>query len=249
MGSQTTPASRRHLGAVMAAIVTVAVVLGVAVLTNRDAGSPSAGSGPRPEPTVLGEQTLDIDLGAVTDPTVIAGCLTPAFATDVAEVEVLYAVSQRTSDGNAPSLLLRNADGDLRLCDAAGPDSPGRLPVPAASDTEPVAFVGNGRAAWDCTGRTFDGYTSTLWLAVGPQVDRVQQRFVVDGAEGPWFTTRARAGYAHLQTWLEGPLKKGTRIDVQSRVLDAAGEPVRQSALPTAARPLAGCAGGDAQIG
>lgn len=249
MGSQTTGVARRHLGAVTAAIVTVAVVLGVAVLTSGDSGSPSASAGPRPEPTVLGEQTLDIDLGAVTDPDVIGSCLAPSFASDVSEVDVLYGVEQRTADGSAPVLLLRNADGDLRLCDAAGPDSPAQLPVPTPTDAEPVAHLSNGRAAWECTGRTLDGYTATSWLAVGPQVDRVQQRFLVDGAAGPWFTTRARGGYAHLQTWLDGPLRKGTAIAVQHRVLDAAGEPVAQSTLRTARQPLAGCAGGDAQIG
>ena len=36
---------------------------------------------------------------------------------------------------------------------------------------------------------------------------------------------------------------------MEQRVLDSAGEPVSQSAIPTAKQPLAGCSGGDAQIG
>ena len=249
MGPRTTPAARRHVGAVMAAIVAVAVVLGVAALVNRGADAPTTAGTPGQQPTVLGEQTLDIDLGDVTDPTAIADCLPRELAEDVSDVDVLYGVQQRTSDGSAPTLLLRNAAGRVRLCDAAGPDNAAQMPAPTANDSEPVVTLGNGQASWDCTGRTLERYTATSWLAVGPQVDRVQQRFVVDGVEGPWFTTRAQGGYAHLQTWLDGPLKKRARIAVQNRVLDAAGQVVEQSTLPTVPQPLAGCAGGDAQIG
>jgi len=147
------------------------------------------------------------------------------------------------------SLNVRNAAGDLRLCDAAGPDSPAVVPVPEVSDRSPVAFLTNGRAAWDCSGRTVDGYTSTLWLAVGSRVDRVEQRYVVDGEPGPWFGTTARNGYAHLQTWLTGPVTGAATLGVQQRVLDADGAPVAQDALPTNRQPLPGCRDGDVQIG
>lgn len=39
------------------------------------------------------------------------------------------------------------------------------------------------------------------------------------------------------------------RPAMEQRVLDSAGDPVSQSVVPTAKQPLAGCSGGDAQIG
>jgi hypothetical protein len=249
MGAPGTPPSRGRAGAVLAAVLAAAVILGgaaVVALTRPDGPRPAApaagGSTPAADPV------LDIDAGELSDAEAIAACSTAGFAGG-ADVTVLYAVRQRTEDGSAPVVLLRNAAGDLRLCDAAGPDAPAQAPVPQASEQDPVAFLTNGRAAWDCSGTTVDGYTATLWLAVAPQVDLVQQRYVVRGHPGPWFSTTARDGYAHLQTWLAGPLGEGAALAVQHRVLDAAGTPIAQDALPTRRQPLAGCTGGDAQIG
>ena len=90
----------------------------------------------------------------------------------------------------------------------------------------------------------------STWLAVSSDVHVVQQRYWVDGVPGPWFSTRARNGYAHLQTWLVGPEPAGSRFAEQYRVLDASGRELRQTALPTRQKPLAGCPGkGSAQIG
>ena len=88
------------------------------------------------------------------------------------------------------------------------------MPVPTATDSDPVAFLTNGRLSWDCDGRTLKRHTSTTWISVAD---------------------RAAPKKADLQ--------------MEQRVLDSAGDPVSQSVVPTAKQPLAGCSGGDAQIG
>lgn len=250
-----TPASRRRNGAVIVAALGVVAVAVAGFAVGQLAGPDTSDAGQAGPPVVLGteavrepEPTLDLDLGP-TDPQDVAECLIPRFADDAASVEVLYGVRQRTSDGSAAVLVLRNAEGELRLCDVNGGDSPSQLPVPSAGDGEPVVFLSNGRASWDCDGRWLDGYADTTWLAVSPEVDKVQQRFVVDGEPGDWFSTRAQDGYAHLQTWLDGPFAKNTMIKVEHRVLDGSGEEVGQSALPTGPQRLEGCQGADVQIG
>jgi hypothetical protein len=229
---------------VVAAVAAALAVTGLAACGN--ASDPE--TTPVPEPTVLGEQVFALDLGAVPDEEALSVCSSPKFAKD-GPVEVLYGVRQATEDGAVPVVLLRNDEGDLRLCDVEGPDSPSQYPVPVASEAQPVVFLTNGRAAWDCTGQKLERYTSTTWLAVGPEVATVEQRFVVDGAEGPWFSTEPVDGYAHLQTWEVGPLPKRTDLTVETRVLDAEGEPVPQDALPVGAREVGWCEDGDVEIG
>ncbi len=248
---QQDSAPRRRLGAIIGTVLAVAVVVaGASALTMADPEpAPSPDDTPATTSTADDEQTLDLDLGRVTDPAALATCLADDFATDLGSVDVLYAVEQRSVDGSSPVLLLRNAGGELRMCDAAGPDRPAQLPLPEASDAEPVAFLTNGRMAWDCSDTTVASYTATTWLAVVPGVARVQQRFWVDGAPGPWFSTAASGGYAHLQTWLDGPLAEGVELEVEHRVLDHDGDPFAQSALPSGRQPLTGCTGDDAQIG
>lgn len=247
MGSPNSSTSRRRVGAVAASVVAVAAVVTGAAALARDGSEPDAS--PRTSPPAAQEEPrVDLDLGPVADADVTA-CLSGGFAPDAGSVDVLYGVQQRSADGSAPVLLLRNASGELRLCDVAGPDSPAQLPLPEATSDEPVAFLTNGRKAWSCDGATVDGYTSSTWLTVGPAVATVQERFWVDGVPGPWFSSEAQDGYAHLQTWLDGPLPQGTELGVQHRVLDADGEPVAQSALPTGTQLLPGCTDGDVQIG
>jgi hypothetical protein len=248
MGAPATPPSRRRVAAVIGAVLAVGVIVGGAALAGLGGPDRTSEAAPRaPRTAPAAEPVLDLDAGELSDLEARAACSTETFAAGQ-DVTVLYAVRQRTEAGDSPVVLLRNSAGDLRLCDAAGPDAPAVLPLPEASDRAPVAFLSNGRAAWDCSGTTVDGYTATLWLAVGPQVDRVQQRYVVSGQPGPWFSTRARNGFAHLQTWLSGPVAEGATLAVQQRVLDESGAPVAQDALP-GRRPLAGCRDGDVQIG
>lgn len=247
MGSPKSSMSRRRFGAVVASVVAVAAVVTGASALARGGSEPDA-SPQASAPAARQDPGVDLDLGPVADADVTA-CLAGGFASDAGSVDVLYGERQRSADGSAPVLLLRNGSGELRLCDVAGPDSPAQLPLPEVTTDQPVAFLTNGRKAWDCDGTTMNGYTATTWLTVGPTVATVQERFWVDGVAGPWFRTEAQGGYAHLQTWLDGPLPKGTELGVQHRVLDADGAPVAQSALPTATQPLPGCTDGDVQIG
>ena len=83
---------------------------------------------------------------------------------------------------------------------------------------------------------------------VSPDVATVRERFWVAGVPGPWFETRAHGGYAHLQTWLQGPEPRSTYAQ-QFQVLDADGTAVPQTALPTGKQPLPGCQGGSVEIG
>lgn len=245
MGSPESSAARRHTGAVVAVVLAVTVVVAGAASLARSGSeprpAPAAPAAPAPDPVV------DLDRGPVTDADVQA-CSSGGFAGS-GGVEVLYGVRQRSADGDVPVLVLRNDAGDLRLCDVAGPDSPAQLPLPEASTTEPVVFLSNGRKSWDCDGTTVQRYSATTWLAVTPEVSTVQERFWTDGQAGPWFTTTAQGGYAHLQTWLDGPLAEGTELAVQTRALDADGRPVARSGLAPGRQPLAGCTDGDVQIG
>ncbi len=231
---------------VAAAALGVAVaVVGVSAL--RDSGSGTATAGPAAEPTVLGDELLVLDRGVVSDVDAVRSCATKAFA-GPRPVEVMYGVRQLDADSEAPVVVLRNAAGELRLCDAAGPDSPAQAPVPSASEAEPVVFLG-ARAAWDCTRARLDRYSAATWLAVDDQVATVRQRLWVDGEPGPWFTTEAVNGFAHVAAWEDGPLPKGTELAAQYDVLDADGGAVAQDALPVDPEPVGWCEDGDVQIG
>jgi hypothetical protein len=212
------------------------------------------GSDQRPGPIAAhsaADSANALDLGATTADDVV-GCLTPGFSTDPSEVDVLYGVQQRRLGGSNPVLVLRNPAGDIRLCDQFGGDSPSEAPLPTASPEDPVVFLSSGRAEWSCQGtsKVLDHFQKSTWLAVSPDVVTVRQRYWVDGSPGRWFDTQVQHGYAHLQTWVEGPMPAGTKFAEEYRVLDAAGNDVRQTALPTQRTPLPGCTtGGTAQIG
>jgi len=235
-------------------IVSIAALVGGLVLSAGLLKSLTSDNGPAaPSATAVlassDDSVIDLDLGATDD---LTSCLSPDFASDASSVTVLYGVQQRQLDGEGPVLVLRNATGDLRLCDASGPDSPAESPLPTASPETPVAFLSTGRSAWTCAGssRTLDRFEQTTWLVTSPDVATVGQRYWVDGTPGPWFETSAVGGYAHLQTWLEGPEPAGTVFAQQYRVLDADGDVVPQTALPTKKAVLPGCSrAGSAQIG
>lgn len=235
------------------AVVVAALVVGGAALKVAGGGHdarPSA-SAQLSASSQLPDGTLDLDLGPVTDPAAIAACLAPDFASDPAEVSVVYGQVQKTRDGSVPVLVLRNTAGEIRLCDVFGGDYPSKAPRDEASAAAPVAFYASGRRDWNCeeSTRTLRHFTMTEWLSVAGRVQTVRTRFVVAGTPGPWFTTKAVDGLAHLQAWLDGPLAPGTRVMVQHQVLDADGHRVPQKALPGHQR-LPGCsAGGSAQIG
>ncbi len=238
-------------------MVTAALAVGAIVVAGSAAGFALAGpdTGPDTDDDDASSSTqdavaaavpdLDLDLGPVADPMAAAAkCL----GEDSSSAQALYAVEQRTESGAVPVLVLDRGDGDLLFCDMDGMDRPAVMPVPTATDSDPVAFLTNGRLSWDCDCMILKRHTSTTWLSVADEVAEVQQRYWVDGEAGPWFTTAAQDGYAHLQAWLTGPPEKAD-LQMEQRVLDSAGEPVSQSTIPTAKQPLAGCSGGDAQIG
>lgn len=241
----------RILPVVSIAALVGALVVGAASLKSltgpaEQPASPPVAAGPSADPTVV-----DLDLGPTSEADVTS-CLTPGFAADAAEVDVLYGVEQRRLGGSSPVLVLRNAAGDVRLCDQFGGDSPSQAPLATASPAHPVAFLSNGRSSWSCAGTTkvLNRFEQSTWLAVAPEVSTVQQRYLVGGVPGAWFTSRAQDGYVHLQSWLEGPEPASTRFAEQFRVLDASGDDVPQTALPTRQSLLPGCSkGGSAQIG
>ena len=234
-------------------VIVAALFLGMSAMQRLNDVTAGGGQGNVPDGVArtASESTYDLDVGPVSDPAQIDACAGPDFAADPSEVEVLYGVLQRRPSGTSPVLVLRNAAGDVRLCDHFGADSPSQAPLPTASQQRPVVFFSNGRSAWKCegTGQVLDQFQMTSWLAVSPRVDEVQQRYTVDGVTGPWFTTKAQGGFVHLQSWLDGPQPADTTYAVQYRVRDASGGDVRQTALPTRPNPLAGCSGGSAEIG
>lgn len=239
---------------VAAAVLGVALtVVGASVLrdggpaTRADGPSAVPGRPPTGEPTVLGEELLGLDRGTLGEAEALRSCASPRFAGE-GPVEVLYGVRQVVADSEGPVVALRNADGELRLCDARGPDSPSQAPLPEVGASAPVAFL-NAGASWECTGDRLDRYTSATWLLVDDRVAGVRQRLWVDGDPGPWFTTEAVNGLVHVAAWVEGPLPAGTDLATQFELLDAAGEPVPQDMLPTTPAEVGWCADGDVQIG
>lgn len=242
----------RFLPAISIAALVAALVLGASslrALLGPDTDTPVA-TAPSIVPTDDPSLT-ELDLGA-TSPDDVTTCLTPEFATDVDTVDVLYGVRQHRLGGSSAVLVLRNADGDVRLCDQFGGDAPSQAPQPTTSSSDPVEFLSSGRASWTCEGSTqvLEKFEQSTWLVVSPDVATVQQRYWVGGVAGPWFETKAQGGYAHLQTWLEGPEPATTTYAQQFRVLDADGDVVDQDALPTVHSEMSGCSeGGSAQIG
>ncbi len=238
------------------ALVTAAAA-GAALLTG--AAQLHAAAGPAADPAgdhaagqasvrLAGGSADDVvlDRGPTTD---LTGCVDDRFATDPATVEVLYGVRQATPTGEARVLVVRNAVGRVRLCDMLGTDAPSVVPGTLPTTDRPVEQLSNGRRAWDCRGGAVHRLRTSQWLSVLGSVAVVRTRFVVGGRPQPWFVTRPADGIAHLQAWLDGPLRGHQRLAVQEQVLDAAGRPVRQTAVPTGRQPLTGCADGSAMIG
>jgi hypothetical protein len=231
-----------------AAVLVAALVLGAGslkALSGSDGPSPKLAADPSTSVSPTG--VTELDLGP-TDADDLAACTTPDFTPEGTDPEVLYGVRQLRLDGTSAVLALRNAEGDVRLCDRFGTDAPAQAPLPTPTAAEPVAFLSNGHAAWTCDGTRLRRFEQSTWLVVSPDVATVRERFWVAGVPGPWFETHAHGGYAHLQTWLQGPEPRSTYAQ-QFQVLDADGTAVPQTALPTGKQPLSGCQGGSGEIG
>ena len=238
----------RHLGR-REAIVAVAVaclVLLVSWVASRSVAqrdTPAADLAASPTPDTV--TALDVD-GEVTDDQ-IRGCLTRGFAPSLADVEVLYSTIQKTETGTSPVMVLRNSEGDLRLCDANGGDYPSQLPIEYADAAHPIRHLTNGRMGWDCNGSQLNAFNVTRWFSVAPGVDRVELRFVVDAAAGPWFSAKAEDGFVHVHGWLNQQ-QADAAVHLQVRVLDAEGGNVPQAEIATAPQPVMSCDGNDVEI-
>jgi len=233
----------RVLPVVGVAMLVAALVLGVGVVKKLSrADDPPARGAAGLSAAESPAGVTDLDLGP-TDARERAACAAPGFD------EVLYAERQLRFGGTSGVLVLRNAAGQVRLCDRFGSDTPSEAPLPTPTNDDPVVFLSNGRSAWTCDGTTLQRFEQSTWLAVTPDVATVRERFWVDGVPGTWFQTAAQGGYAHLQTWLQGP-RPDSRYAQQFQVLDAGGAVVPQTALPTGRTPLSGCRQhGSAEIG
>lgn len=194
------------------------------------------------------ESRVELDVSPVVTPAEVEQCLTRRFATDVADVEVLYSAVQKSEKGDVPVLVLRNQLGELRLCDSFGGDAPSVVPVQLADDATPVQYLSNGRQSWDCDGTRLSAFAISHWLSVGNVVDRVDLRFIIDGATRPWFSAAADQGFAHVHGWLSEQ-NDGATVAVQVRVLSSDGEVVPQETIPTEPQSITGCNGGDIDLG
>jgi len=239
----------RNLGRKEAAVAVAVACLLLLVswlasnFTGAKEGTELTASGASPDDAVL-----DIDISPVVSAADVQSCLVDSFATSPVDVKVRYSEIQKSERGDYPVLVLENRAGDLRLCDSFGGDRPSVAPLAYADAGKPVTFLSNGRQAWDCNGNTLAGFAVSQWLSVAPAVSRVQMRFVVNHSPGPWFSTEAQKGFAHLHAWLsdEGP---GVDLQWQVRVLDSKGALVEQQAFSTEPQALTGCDAGTLDLG
>ncbi len=244
--------TRRTVSGVATLAVVAALVIGAGMLVRLNRGGPgstdqvaASAPGATVEGPSLDDAEVTLDQGAVSQ-TALATCQGSPDAT------MLFSSRQATDTTPADVVVVRDADGEVRLCDGFGGDVPAESPLPVATEADPVAFLANGRSSWSCQGtdRVLERFRQSTWLAVAPSVHTIGERIFVDGVPGPWFTTTASGGYAHLQAWLVGPQPASTTYEVEYRVLDADGSVVPQRTLPTDRAPLAGCtAEGSAEIG
>jgi hypothetical protein len=243
------PAGARRNGlAVVAALTVAAVAVGVAAISFPP--DPSGDGGPAATTTSASEPSpdasvLEVDHGPGDDPDAVADCAGDGFADDPADVEVLYDVVQEAPDGTTPVLALRNAAGELRLCDMTGPDAPAVLPLPQSDAATPVVELTSGDRVWDCDETVLAGFRATTWLSTEPEVAEVAQRFVVDGTPGPWFSSTPVDGVGHLQVWLDRQAE-GAVIHLEQRALHADGSQVDTGWAGT--QRIAGCAGTDGEV-
>jgi len=196
----------------------------------------------------VGADVNELDVAATVTDDDIRACLTRPFARSLDEVSVLYSTVQLVEGGQTPVLILENTTGELRLCDVNGGDAPSMAPVELANAGTPVRYLSNGRMTWDCDGTKLSGFQVTNWYSVAPVVDRAELRFIIDGTTGPWFSARAQGGFVRVHGWL-GEQTDGAKVKLESRLLDANGDAVAQTEVPTDPQPIMACDGRSIQIG
>jgi hypothetical protein len=69
-------------------------------------------------------------------------------------------------------------------------------------------------------------WTTTLWLRVPKEVDRVRQRIVVDGKPQRWFSSAAVDGISFTQAWMAAPIKRSAVYTIDVQFLDSSGRAV-----------------------
>jgi hypothetical protein len=159
------------------------------------------------------------------------------------DAQVLFAQRQVSPIGPAPAILVENDRGDWWACDRYGGSAPATLPVPLATSNDAAVPFTTGWRSWDCEGTVLHRLQIGEWFSTAPEVATLRTRFVVDGAPGPWFSTSAYDGFAHLQAWLEGDLPAGTRIVLEHGFSDADGLEV-ETGMSQSGEPLPDCSDG-----
>lgn len=69
-------------------------------------------------------------------------------------------------------------------------------------------------------------WATPLWVKVPTVVDRVRQRLLVDGKPGPWFSSRVVDGLSFTQGWIDAPLSRSSKYELEVQFLDESGQPV-----------------------
>lgn len=70
-------------------------------------------------------------------------------------------------------------------------------------------------------------WATPLWVKVPTVVDRVRQRLLVDGKPGPWFSSRVVDGLSFTQGWIDAPLSRSSKYELEVQFLDESGQPVK----------------------
>lgn len=223
----------------------VAVAFAFATLLAMGIIGPSDSEGTSSPATAEG--ALNLDVGEVSEGAV-ADCIADGFAGSPDEVVVDYESQQLAEEGSSPVLLLRNEEGDVRLCDMFGLNRPAEVPQPVATPATPAVFFTVERQRWQCTDEAWEAYAIGTWLAVTDPVAYGQLRFLVDGRESDWFTSEARNGFVHLQAWLRDP-PVGSEILIEVRLLDESGDRVSSEGVEPGPFKALECPGADIEIG
>ncbi|WP_328325217.1 hypothetical protein OHA70_35270 [Kribbella sp. NBC_00382] len=64
-------------------------------------------------------------------------------------------------------------------------------------------------------------WATPLWVRVPPEVDRVRQRILINGTPQPqWFSSKALDGLSFTQAWLDAPISRAAKYQVEVQFLD-----------------------------
>jgi hypothetical protein len=83
-----------------------------------------------------------------------------------------------------------------------------------------------GGALNDAATRSMVRMSSSRWLVGPAAATEVQERLVLNGKAGPWYASAVVDGLSYIQLPQSGPMKLGDKIRIETRMVDAAGQPV-----------------------